>query len=143
METQSVDKFKHLKLRILSGEFKYVLFKDDAQLKEALPKLCSLALETEPFFLFRTSADRSAIVPAHVEVTAEKIQGSWIGIRIIGEMPFGTVQGLIATVTEALRKKGMGACVISTYLTDFFLIKKDNLTTAKATLEAEGWVFVE
>lgn len=143
MENKTVDKFKHLKLKVLPGEFKYVLFKDEAHLKEALPKLCSLSLETEPFFLFQSSADRSAIIPSHVEVNSEKVQAGWIGIRIIGEMPFGTVQGLIATVTEALRKKGMGACVISTYLTDYFLIKKDNVKAAKATLEAEGWVFVE
>jgi hypothetical protein len=139
----ALEKYKHLKLKVLPGEFKYVLFKDEKQFRDAFPKLCNLALEAEPFFMFRSSADRSAIIPSQVEVAAEKIQSEWIGLRIIGEMPFGTVQGLIATITEALRQNGMGACVISTYLTDFFLVKKSNLESAKNALEKQGWTFTE
>ena len=129
--------YDHLKLKILDGTFKYVLLENKSQLAE-----CTEKSGDGPLALFLSPDEVSAIVPSHVEVTSKKTEDDWSCMRIIGEMPFGTVQGLIATVSGAMKKKGLGLCVISTFETDWFFVKSKNLDSVKNCLSSEDWEFV-
>ena len=130
------DMYQHLKLTMLPGEFKFVLLKN----REQLVKLASE--EAKPIALFSSSKEISAIVPSHVQVDAAKSEADWSCVQIIGEMPFGTVPGLIATISSCLNSESLGLCVVSTFLTDWFFIRTKNLAKAKAILERDGWEFV-
>lgn len=135
-----LSKYSHLKLSVERTPLKYVLFNDIAELSSLL---ASTGKATNMICIFSTPGEHSAIVPEDFPVTNQKREeAGWRAIRIIGEMPFGTVQGLIATITSALKANDLGACVISTFLTDHFLIKETNLERSKAALIAEGWEFL-
>lgn len=140
-QKKDAEKFKHLKLKLLPHEFKYVLFENSADFWKAVEDFRKSAIE--PYFLFHTQDDHSLLVPSHSNVKGTKEEGEWKAFRIIGEMPFGTVSGLIATITEALRRSEIGVCVISTFLTDFFFVKQKNMEKATNTLKKIGWDFVE
>ncbi len=135
------DRFKHLKLKVLPRDYKYVLFDNEeafwlaAQGVKALPK-------EELSFLFRCADESSMVVPGSFKVSCSKEEPEWKAIRIVGEMPFGTVQGLIASISTSLQKANIGICAISTYLTDVFFIKTKNLEAAGVALKNEGWEFV-
>src|ERR1700681_2243079 len=119
------EKFKHLKLKLLSHEFKYVLFETSNAFWKAVEDYRKNPIE--PYFLFHTQDDHSLLVPVNSNVAGSKEEREWKAFRIVGEMPFGTVSGLIATITEVLRKDEIGVCVISTFFTDFFFVKEKNL----------------
>ncbi|MBX9765815.1 MAG: ACT domain-containing protein [Bdellovibrionales bacterium] len=130
------DIYQHLKLTILLGEFKYVLLKN----REQLIQLASE--EAKPISLFSSSKEISAIIPAHIQIDVVKSEEDWSCVEIIGEMPFGTVPGLIATISSSLKTESLGLCVVSTFLTDWFFIRTKNLAKAKVILERDGWEFV-
>lgn len=135
-------KYSHLKLSVLNNEFSYVLLKDvELNLSQYVSSL-------ETLFMFKTLDEFSIIVSTEdVEKIpkeyVEKVDSEWVCLRIIGDMPFGTVQGLLASITSSLFDESqIGSCVISTFKSDFFFIKKKNLNNAKIALSSSGWSFV-
>lgn len=133
-----MSKYDHLKLKIINSEFKYVLLKNKEDLANLVAKSSDL-----PVALFSGDGEVSAIVPLNSECDSVKTEAEWICLRIIGEMPFGTVQGLIAEISGILANHGMGICVVSTFLTDWFFVKAKNKDKAISELKAAGWKFAE
>src|SRR4051812_33391646 len=131
-------KFNQLKLKVLDQEFKYVLLDG---IKDASTIFMSESTPS-PFALFVNTDEISAIVPSTTIVKADKEESDWKCIRIIGEMPFGTVQGLIAKVSNSLISESIGICVVSTFKTDWFFIKQMNLEKAMIRLKKDGWEFL-
>ena len=142
MATALNDKYSHLKLKILDPEFKYVLFLNAADLWENVKRIQN-RLSDQPYFIFCTSDDNSVILPSSSPIKGTKEEPGWRAFRIIGEMPFGSVQGLIATVSSQLKEKGLGLCVISTFLTDYFFVKEKHLKLTMEALKETGWEFIQ
>ena len=134
------EKFKHLKLRVLPKEYKYVLFESDYDFLDAVAVMINLPKD-ELCFSFRCDDEFSMIVPNTCKVRSHKEEKEWKAMRIVGEMPFGTVQGLIASLSSTLQKGQIGTCAVSTYLTDVFFIRSKNLDAALTVLKNEGWEF--
>jgi hypothetical protein len=131
-------KYAHLKLKVLKENFKYVLFETLNDATSALNK----EAPNYPYALFVSAEEVSAILPSTIAVRTQKEEPDWICMRIIGEMPFGTVQGLIAEISSALMAQGLGLCVVSTFKTDWFFVKAKNLDKAKDALVTIGWEFI-
>ena len=130
-------KYSHLKLLRLENEFKYVLFETSDHFNKAVSILTSNDLD---FFVFSFMGEKSLVCSADEAIfSASKEQAGWVGLKIIGDMPFGTVQGLISKITSCLMKEEIGVCVISTFKTDLFLIKKDKSERALELLKNDGW----
>lgn len=130
--------FTHLKLKIVDSKFKYVLLKDF----KSLTRLANSIMPGRPSALFMASEEASAIVPSETEVEAIKTESNWACVQVVGEMPFGTVQGLIASISATLNSESIGICVVSTFLTDWFFVKSNQMDKAVAALKNTGWEFV-
>ena len=132
-------KYSHLRLKILENNFEYVLFDSNEQMNKAIDVLNKNSAD---YFIFSFKGEKSMICSENDKsFEFSKSQDGWTGIKVQGEMPFGTVQGLISTISSPLAKEDIGICVVSTFLTDFFLIKKSNLEKVITILVSEGWVF--
>jgi uncharacterized protein len=134
------DKYKHLKLKVLEGEFKYALFSSSKDLWDNV-KVVQTFSSDEPYFIFSTPDDYSMMIRDDCSVVASKEEPGWKAFRIIGDMAFGTVEGLIATISAPLKEKGLGLCIVSTFLTDYFFIREKNLRLAIEILTEKGWNF--
>lgn len=134
--------YEHLKLKLLTSEFNYVLFDGEPEFFKFV-QLIKSHISESPVVLFCSAAEMSAIVPSNLTAPSKKIESGWIGLRIVGEMPFGTVQGLIAQISGVLRDAGLGTCVVSTFLTDLFFIKKVNKDVALRCLVSAGWEVID
>jgi hypothetical protein len=136
------EKFKHLKLSLMDGDYKYVLCGDDESFWSITDSLKSLRSQGL-YFLFRCEKEVSMVVPGSLKLTgSEKVEPNWKAIKIVGDLPFGTAQGLIASISNALQASDVGICAVSTYLTDIFFVKEKNISAAMASLKREGWEFV-
>ena len=135
-------KFEHLNLKVLSGSFKYVLFNQENSRNAILDKLKSES-EIIPQFLFFGEKELSLLISDASAITGDKEEKNWRAIKIVGEMPFGTVQGLIASISGVLRDNKIGICAISSFLTDYFFVKADAIEQTRHVLSSEGWMFVE
>ena len=75
---------------------------------------------------------REAIAPA-----GGRIEGGWRALQLEGPIPFDQT-GVAAAFTVALAMKKIGVFVISTFDTDYLLVKKEDLDAARDALRAEG-----
>ena len=94
---------------------------------------------SKPFFLCRTDKELSLVclsenVPADV-VGEEK---GWRVFRIEGTLDFSLV-GILSEISGVLAKEDIGIFAISTYDTDYFLVKEENLERALSTLKCNGY----
>lgn len=109
-------------------------------------KVASLAdvdLDSEFFFLGKTDEELSLVcrtedVPA---VTVERDDG-WKGFRIEGVLEFSMV-GILSKLSGILAENEIGLFAVSTYNTDYILVKEANFAKALEVLAAEGYTIVE
>ena len=109
-------------------------------------KVASLAdvdLDSEFFFLGKTDEELSLVcrtedVPA---ATTERDDG-WKGFRIEGVLEFSMV-GILSKLSGILAENEIGLFAVSTYNTDYILVKEANFAKALEVLAAEGYTIVE
>ena len=109
-------------------------------------KVASLAdvdLDGEFFFLGKTDEELSLVcrtedTPA---ATVERDDG-WKGFRIEGVLEFSMV-GILSKLSGILAENEIGLFAVSTYNTDYILVKEANFAKALEVLAAEGYTIVD
>lgn len=135
------DKYAHLKIELLKGDYKYALFSDGVYFTKAIE---SLIIQKEDFCSFSFRGEYSLVCSSELVLeNVLRVQEGWSAMKIVGDMPFGTVQGLIANISSSLYKADLGVCIVSTFQTDIFFLKKVNVVKAKKSLSAAGWEIIE
>ena len=70
------------------------------------------------------------------------VEYGWRLLEVVGSLDFNLV-GILAGLTSALAKVNVSVFVLSTYRTDFMMVKEQDLTDAINGLTAEGYRVVE
>ena len=94
---------------------------------------------TGPFCsVSRTPEELSVVcLESAVPAGAGRIEGGWALLRLHGPFPFQAV-GILASVAQPLALAGVSLFAVSTFDTDYFLIKRDQLPAALDALAAAG-----
>ena len=92
-------------------------------------------------FVSITRSERElSIVAAEALVPAEvKAERGWAAMRVVGQLDFSMV-GVLATVTTALATAKISCFAISTYDTDYILVKQQEADDAAKALGAVAQV---
>jgi uncharacterized protein len=122
----------NLNLSLLEGRFAVV------QLEPKLP-VPAWALEGEFFTVSKTSEELSIVclesnVPTNSNVRLER---DWACLKLQGPFEF-SLTGILLSVLEPLAKVNVGIFAISTFNTDYVLVKAENLERAILALEGAG-----
>ncbi len=121
---------KPLKLTILDGLFTIHHLKPGA----AIPK----GVTSSTFYSISGSGDELSIVaPDTLKVESEKSEPGWAAICVVGKLDFAEV-GILADLTSALAKAGVSVFAVSTFNTDYLLVKDASLKAAREALTAAG-----
>lgn len=110
--------------------------------------VCKVAAETELsldkdfYFIGKTDEEISLVcitadTPAH---TTERDDG-WNAFRIQGVLDFSLI-GILSKISGILAENGIGIFAVSTFNTDYILVKKENFERALQVLEAAGYEVV-
>ena len=104
--------------------------------------LSAFDLNNEFYFIGRTDEELSLVCRTE-DVPANTIrrEDGWRGFRIQGELDFSLV-GILARLSGILAKQSIGIFAVSTWNTDYILVKEKDFETALATLAAEGYTVV-
>ena len=70
-----------------------------------------------------------------------KAEKGWRALRIKGPLDFSLV-GILAAVSAVLAEAGVSIFAISTYETDYVLVKQENLILSIEALKAQGYAVV-
>ena len=92
--------------------------------------------------LTRTGDELSIVCPAGRVPRGVPAEGGWRAFRVNGAIPFG-VTGILAGLSSPLATAGVPIFAISTYDTDYVLVKAADLPRAVSALERAGHAVVE
>lgn len=70
------------------------------------------------------------------------VEGGWRGFRVQGELDFALI-GILSKLSSLLAENGISIFAVSTYNTDYILVKEDKLDDAMDVLAADGYKIME
>ena len=88
-----------------------------------------------------TGEELSVIAPQEIAFGFGEREPSWSCLRIADKLDFGLI-GVIAEVSRVLADAGVGIFTVSTYDTDYILVKSVDIDTAVCALSEAGHVVV-
>ena len=96
------------------------------------------ALTGEFFSITRTAEELSVVCPQNQVPPGVQKQDGWKVLQVEGPLDF-SLTGVLASLTEPLAKEGISVFAISTYETDYLLVKEEQLEGAIQALREEGY----
>lgn len=93
----------------------------------------------EPFFIAGTSDEISLVCRGpSIPDDAQYVSPGWSMLRIEGPLDFSMV-GVISGISSVLADAGISIFVVSTYLTDYFMVRSGDLERTCGSLASEGY----
>ena len=104
--------------------------------------ISALDLKGNFYFIGRTDEEISLVCPTE-DVPAETTdrEDGWRGFRIQGALDFSLI-GILSKLTGILAEHRIGLFAVSTYNTDYILVKEENFGMACDVLADAGYVIV-
>ena len=99
-------------------------------------------MDSEFFFIGKTDEEISLVCRTEdtPQETVERDDG-WRGFRISGVLDFSLI-GILSKLSGILAEKKIGIFAVSTYNTDYILVKEESFEKALLALEEEGYTVV-
>ncbi|MFW8618855.1 ACT domain-containing protein [Enterococcus innesii] len=122
-----------MKLTLLEPSFSVI------QVKNIDPSM----LKIVPLFFAQTSEELSLVLPT-TNVPSETInrEDGWKAIKIIGVLDFSMI-GIIARISSLLAEESISIFALSTFNTDYILIKEHQVEQARTVLNENDYFFVK
>jgi len=120
-----------LTVHLLQGEYAICRFAP----QDALPP----ELWRQPFVaVTRTPEELSVVCPVEARVPgAQRVERGWAVLGVRGPLDFSLV-GVLSTLTGTLAAAGVSVCAVSTFDTDYLLVRRAALGEACRALQAAG-----
>ena len=105
--------------------------------------ISAINLKTEFFFIGKTDEELSLVCRTEdvPENTVERDDG-WKGFRIEGVLDFSLI-GILSKLSTILAENQIGIFAVSTFNTDYILVKEENFDRAMDVLAAAGYEVTE
>ena len=117
-----------MRLEVVEGEFTVSKVSGMHEVNLAAPWL----------FIGRTDAETSVVcLSAHAPVHCLAREDGWRAFRVAGQMDFG-LTGVLAGLATVLAQSSVSIFALSTFDTDYILVKKENLSKALEALVLAG-----
>ncbi|RMH00699.1 MAG: ACT domain-containing protein [Chloroflexi bacterium] len=85
----------------------------------------------------RTPTELSVVCPQHLVPATVSHEPGWRMFAVVGPLPF-TLVGVLASLVQPLAEAGVSVFAVSTFDTDYLLVKAAQLETAVVTLRHAG-----
>jgi len=92
------------------------------------------------FNISKTDEELSIVCPSSLELDSEHCNTDWVCIKVIGPLDFN-LTGVLAKLSRVLAEAHISIFALSTYDTDYILVKSGQAKEATAALEAAGYKF--
>ena len=107
-----------------------------------VPDTANIDMTAEFYFIGKTDEELSLVCKTEdtPTETVERDDG-WKGFRIQGTLDFSLI-GILSKLSGILADHQIGIFAVSTYNTDYILVKEDNYERALDVLSAEGYTVI-
>ena len=119
------------KLAVLSPEFTIHRMHASHQIPASL-------LAEEFCWIGRTDEELSIVCNASIEIASDIRDDGWSCIKVLGPLDFSEV-GILANISTVLAKASISIFALSTYDTDYILVKSEQVKKASSALTSSGY----
>lgn len=99
--------------------------------------------DSEYFFIGKTDEENSLVCPtADVPTNVLERDDGWKAFRIQGVLDFSLI-GILSKISEILADNGIGIFAVSTFNTDYILVKAENFDKALSALEEKNYSIIK
>ena len=122
---------KDLKLSVLEGLYTIHRFPSDHDIPEQV-------YESEFYSISKSEDELSIVCNSCILLNSEKNESGWSCIKVSGALDF-SLTGILADISAVLAGAEISIFAISTFDTDYILIKSKDLPSAGKALLASGY----
>ena len=124
-----------LRIRLLQGTYAVCQIKDTENILNCF--------DEKDFFSITKTEDEISVVMLQDKISSDvKVEKDWRILKVEGILDFSLI-GILAKISGILAKNSISIFVISTFNTDYILIKKENLNLATESLKKASYSFLE
>lgn len=98
--------------------------------------------QQEMFFIGKTKDEISVVVSSTLVLDSIEQEEDWRCLEVLGPLGF-SMTGILANVSGTLADKQISIFAISTFDTDYILVKKDTLTEATKALKKKNYQIID
>ncbi len=122
----------NLTLTVLDGHYTIHRFPPDSTLPAEVWESSFLSIT-------RTEDELSVVCDASVVLQSPEREEDWSCIKVLGPLDF-SLTGILAKLSGVLAEAEISIFAVSTYDTDYILVKKENLLESISVLDENGFI---
>ncbi|MFT6901995.1 MAG: hypothetical protein ACJAXS_002203 [Colwellia sp.] len=93
------------------------------------------------FFIAKTYEETSIVLPQTVNIISDEIERDWQALEVVGPLDF-TLTGILSKISTILANEKISIFAISTFDTDYILVKSQNVSLATTALLANDYQII-
>ena len=90
------------------------------------------------YFIAKTFDEISIVLPQDISLDSDDVEPDWQALEVVGPLDF-TLTGILSNISTVLANEKISIFAISTFDTDYILVKKDTITAAIEALRANQY----
>jgi len=94
------------------------------------------------FFISKTYDELSIVCPSSFNIDSLDAEHNWLALEVVGPLGF-SLTGIMANISGVLARASISIFALSTYDTDYVLVKKQRINDAIKTLKKDGYTVLE
>ncbi|WP_199611373.1 ACT domain-containing protein [Flocculibacter collagenilyticus] len=98
----------------------------------------SCVFESPIFFIGKTFDELSIVCPESIEVDSLESEGGWGALEVLGPLGF-SLTGILSNISGVLAAQNISIFAISTFDTDYILVKQVTMSRAISALRKQGY----
>jgi hypothetical protein len=94
------------------------------------------------YFIAKTYNEVSIVLPENIKINSDAVEPNWQALEVVGPLDF-SLTGILSRITTLLANESISIFAISTFDTDYILVKKDAISAAIKTLKLNDYNVIE
>lgn len=96
-------------------------------------------LASEVFFIAKTLDELSIVCPSEIKIDSFAVEPHWRALEVIGPLGF-SLTGIMSNISGVLADAKISIFAMSTYDTDYVLVKEQQIDAAVTALRKDGYM---
>ncbi len=93
------------------------------------------------YFIGKTYDELSIVVPSYIAIDSLEVESDWRALEVMGPLGF-SLTGILSNISGVLANNDISIFAISTFDTDYILLKNDNVNKAIRALRENDYLVI-
>lgn len=90
------------------------------------------------YFIAKTYEEVSIVLPSSISIESDDVESGWRALEVVGPLGF-SLTGILSNISTVLANEKISIFAISTFDTDYILVKEKTVKLAVAALSANQY----